>query len=111
MYGATFNVILCSILHALFFANAWLFLPSQFGCDILFGVERHFYLNTEADNMAHDVFISYSSKDKPLADGICANLEAVGIRCWTAPRDIGPGEDWPTAIWTRTRIKKHQSRM
>ena len=48
--------------------------------------------------MAHDVFISYSSKDKPIADAICANLEGAGIRCWIAPRDIAPGEDWPTAI-------------
>ena len=48
--------------------------------------------------MAHDVFISYSSEDKPIADAICANLESVGIRCWVAPRDIGYGEDWPTAI-------------
>ena len=48
--------------------------------------------------MAHDVFISYSSKDKPIADGVCANLEAAGVRCWIAPRDIAPGEDWPTAI-------------
>ena len=50
--------------------------------------------------MAHDVFISHSSKDKLIADGICANLEAAGVRCWIAPRDIVPGEDWPTAILT-----------
>ena len=50
--------------------------------------------------MAHDVFISYSHKDQPIADGICAKLEADGLRCWIAPRDIGPGEDWPTAIAT-----------
>jgi len=48
--------------------------------------------------MAHDVFISYSSKDKPIADAICARLEAAGIRCWIAPRDIAAGEDWPAAI-------------
>jgi hypothetical protein len=48
--------------------------------------------------MAHDVFVSHSSKDKPVADAICANLEAAGVRCWIAPRDIAPGEDWPTAI-------------
>ena len=48
--------------------------------------------------MTHEVFISYSTKDKPIADGICANLEAKGVRCWIAPRDIAPGEDWPTAI-------------
>jgi hypothetical protein len=48
--------------------------------------------------MVHNVFISYSSKDKPIADAICANTEANGVRCWIAPRDIAPGEDWPTAI-------------
>jgi len=50
--------------------------------------------------MAHDVFISYSSKDKPIADAICANIEAVGVRCWIAPRDIAAGEDWPASIAT-----------
>ena len=48
--------------------------------------------------MANAVFISYSSKDKPIADAICTSLEVIGIRCWIAPRDIAPGEDWPTAI-------------
>ncbi len=48
--------------------------------------------------MAHNVFISYSSIDKPIADGICAHLESAGLRCWVAPRDIVPGDDWPTAI-------------
>jgi len=48
--------------------------------------------------MAHDIFISHSSKDKPIADAICANLEAAGVRCWIAPRDIAPGDDWPAAI-------------
>jgi hypothetical protein len=48
--------------------------------------------------MSHDVFISYSHKDQSIADGICAKLENNGLRCWIAPRDIGPGEDWPAAI-------------
>jgi hypothetical protein len=48
--------------------------------------------------MAHDIFISYSHRDKPIADAVCANLEGDGIRCWIAPRDIAPGLDWPTAI-------------
>ena len=48
--------------------------------------------------MTHDVFISYSHKDKLIADGICTSLESEDIRCWIAPRDIAPGEDWPTAI-------------
>ena len=48
--------------------------------------------------MAHDVFISYSSKDKPAADATCAVLESKGIRCWIASRDIMPGSDWGEAI-------------
>jgi hypothetical protein len=48
--------------------------------------------------MAHDIFISYSTKDKPTADAICAALEANGLRCWIAPRDILPGSDWGEAI-------------
>ena len=48
--------------------------------------------------MAHDVFISYSSKDKKVADAVCAALESVKIRCWIAPRDVLAGEKWPEAI-------------
>lgn len=48
--------------------------------------------------MAHDVFISHSSADKPVADAVCAALEAKGIRCWIAPRDIKPSESWAAAI-------------
>jgi hypothetical protein len=48
--------------------------------------------------MAHDVFISYASKDKPTADAACAMLEQRGIRCWIAPRDMLPGADWGAAI-------------
>lgn len=48
--------------------------------------------------MAHDVFISHSAKDKVTADAVCALLEAEGIRCWMAPRDILPGSDWGEAI-------------
>ncbi len=50
--------------------------------------------------MAHDVFVSYSSKDKPTADAVSATLEAAGIRCWIAPRDIAPGADWGESIVT-----------
>jgi hypothetical protein len=48
--------------------------------------------------MSSDVFISYSSKDADIADAACAAIEAVGLRCWIAPRDIIAGEDWPGAI-------------
>jgi hypothetical protein len=48
--------------------------------------------------MAHDVFLSHSHVDKVFADAICHKLEADGIRCWVAPRDIRPAEDWAEAI-------------
>ena len=47
---------------------------------------------------SHDVFISYSSADKAAADGVCHGLEARGVRCWMAPRDVIPGSDWQTAL-------------
>ena len=37
-------------------------------------------------------FISYSSKDKNIADNLCAKLEARGIKVWYAPRDIISGD-------------------
>ena len=46
----------------------------------------------------HDVFISYLTLDKPISDAVCAALEGHGIRCWVAPRDITPGQDWSDAI-------------
>jgi hypothetical protein len=48
--------------------------------------------------MAHDVFVSYSTKDKPVADAVVAGLESQGIRCWIAPRDVTPGTSWGDAI-------------
>jgi hypothetical protein len=44
--------------------------------------------------MAHDVFISHSSKDKLTADAICHSLEQNGIRCWIAPRDVRAGANY-----------------
>lgn len=48
--------------------------------------------------MAHDVFVSYSHKDKPAADAVVAGLEQKGVRCWVAPRDVTPGTSWGDAI-------------
>jgi hypothetical protein len=52
----------------------------------------------EALLVSFDVFISYASKDKIVADAVCARLEAAGIRCWIAPRDILPGTSYGEAI-------------
>jgi hypothetical protein len=48
--------------------------------------------------MAHDVFISYSSQDKAVADAVCATIESRKIRCWIAPRDVPPGVQYATAL-------------
>jgi len=48
--------------------------------------------------MKHDVFISYSSHDKAIADAICSKLENSKIRCWIAPRDILGGIEYGEAI-------------
>lgn len=48
--------------------------------------------------MIHKVFISYASKDTETAKAVCKMLEAEDIRCWIAPRDILPGEEYADAI-------------
>ncbi|MGA9824333.1 MAG: toll/interleukin-1 receptor domain-containing protein [Methylocystis sp.] len=48
--------------------------------------------------MAHDVFISYSQKDKATADAVCRALEQNSVRVWIAPRDIPPGAKWAESI-------------
>jgi len=44
---------------------------------------------------SHDVFISYSSQDDEAANEVAQALEATGIRCWIAGRDVPLG----TANW------------
>ncbi|MCR5828724.1 MAG: toll/interleukin-1 receptor domain-containing protein [Lachnospiraceae bacterium] len=56
----------------------------------------------------YDVFVSYSSKDKNVADAIVADFEQHGIRCWYAPRDIMPGTSWVSAITDALRMVKVQ---
>lgn len=48
--------------------------------------------------MKYDVFISYSSKDQKIAEGICGYLESNGYRCFVAYRDIPRGVVWASAI-------------
>ncbi len=54
----------------------------------------------------HDVFISYSTKNKNVADAVVADFEQNGIKCWYAPRDILPGEEWVTAITSALEVSK-----
>lgn len=48
--------------------------------------------------MNHDIFISYSSKQKSIADGVCHYLEENGFKCWMAPRDIPAGSEYTDLI-------------
>ena len=48
--------------------------------------------------MAHDVVISYQTQDTSAATAIRDSLEAAGITCWMAPRDITAGSAWSAAI-------------
>jgi formylglycine-generating enzyme required for sulfatase activity len=52
------------------------------------------------------VFISFASTDAENARRIVASLEASGIRCWLAERDIAPASSYPVAI---TEAVKHSS--
>lgn len=56
--------------------------------------------------MAHDVFISYSSKDAGPAEAICRALESTGMRCWIAPRDIVSGSQWGGSIINAIQASK-----
>ena len=48
--------------------------------------------------MKYDVFISYSSHDQKVVEGLCAYLEQHKIRCFVAYRDIPRGVVWARAI-------------
>lgn len=56
--------------------------------------------------MAHDVFISHSSKDKSIADAICSILEQNRFRCWIAPRDITPGKNYAACITEAIKLSQ-----
>lgn len=48
--------------------------------------------------MGHEVYISHAYPDRAIADAACAALEARGIRCWLATRDVANGEQYAAAL-------------
>lgn len=56
--------------------------------------------------MTHDIFISYSSKQKSIADGVCHTLEENGFKCWMAPRDIPVGSEYGDLIEEAIKTSK-----
>ena len=47
---------------------------------------------------AREVFLSYASADRAVADRVLAGLESRGLSCWMAPRDITPGHEYAADI-------------
>jgi TIR domain len=45
-----------------------------------------------------EVFVSYSKPDHDAAHELVAQVEARGIECWVAPRDVQPGAVWAAEI-------------
>jgi hypothetical protein len=48
--------------------------------------------------MAHEIFLCYASRDRAVAEAVCAALESRQIKCWIAPRDVLPGAEWAETI-------------
>lgn len=48
--------------------------------------------------MGKTAFISHASEDAARATEVCAALEAQGISCWIAPRDVTAGQDYGSEI-------------
>jgi hypothetical protein len=56
---------------------------------------------TVAHSAQPDVFLSYASSDRAIAEAIRTHLEAAGISCWIDHRDIAAG----SASWTESIIE------
>ena len=48
--------------------------------------------------MSHQVFISFSSKDKKFAERVYSHLTGNNISCWISSKDIPPGADYQACI-------------
>src|SRR5580704_4838596 len=60
----------------------------------------------ETSIVSAPIFISYSSKDRDIAETICQALEVRGQNCWIACRDVGAGENFQEAIVRQLRSAK-----
>ena len=52
----------------------------------------------QVPNVSTHVFISYASQDAAVAERLCTALEAAGLQCWIAPRDVRAGASYAAAI-------------
>jgi hypothetical protein len=56
--------------------------------------------------LEHQVFVSYATEDADTASLLCGLLEADGIKCWVAPRDVKAGTDYAAAIMDAVRTSQ-----
>lgn len=56
--------------------------------------------------MAHDAFICHATKNADVAQRIVARLEAAGIACWIAPRNVVAGASYPGQIMAAIRASR-----
>ena len=63
-------------------------------------------LTDDEQEFDFDVFISHSSVDKEIAMELVEVLEGTGVRCWIAPRDIRPSEEYGAEIIRGLRNSK-----
>ncbi len=54
-------------------------------------------------NLAHEVFISYGSPDKAIANAVCARLEGRGVPCRTCVRGSQEPDGDGSFVVERTR--------
>ncbi len=60
----------------------------------------------DCEEKTWDVFISYSSKDRIIAEGVCGYLEGHQTKCFIDYRDIPKGLDWPQVIPSAIRSSR-----
>ncbi len=53
------------------------------------------------------IFVSHASRDNPIAEQVCAILNAQGIRCWLDNYEIDPQVDWLKQVATAVRDSSH----
>jgi TIR domain len=52
------------------------------------------------------IFISHSSRDRHIAETLCAALEKRGLPCWISSRDVAGGDNYQEAVFRAIRSAK-----
>jgi hypothetical protein len=87
-----------------FATNSWIARPAHVYVSptvVRFDHHEHVRMSQDSPNQTssgRDVFISYASQDAAVAHAIVESLEAQGLKCWIAPRDVKPGAQYADAI-------------